>query len=511
MRQQVTSAGVPPEIQAMKPEGFGSVEVRRFRRKDSEYYYVYQYSYEKLDKAVNGRRWRKHTGRIIGSISPSEGFIPNRYGMSIIRRKNPLAAADGIPFRNYGAYAMLRALSPEIDGELRKAFPDVFREIMALALMRLVEGTSKAAAMKEIFDNCCLSLESPDLAMSERPVLALAEALGRREDDCRAFMRAYVGKASTLLFDGTSLFTREGDSLAQKGYNPDHSLNPQIRLLYMFEKDSHRPVFHTMLQGSLVDRAAFINAVRLSGAEDCVAIADKGFYSKKNVHALSEAGLKYILPLNSNTALVPEDFYASLDPRKFNSVFAYKGRAIWHMRRKLEGGVGNWLYVFMDETRRSEETGRYVAKVQLDYGEEERKPMDVVGETRRGYFAFVSNLDKPSKEIYLLYKERWDIEECFDYLKNDVAPEASHARNNDFLKGWAFINHVSLLYYYGLINALHSAGLDSRVSPKDALRTARNLVKQIPVRGGASVLSPVDAATGRLFGALGITIGEVHP
>ena len=83
--------------------------------------------------------------------------------MSIIRRKNPLAAADGIPFRNYGAYAMLRALSPEIDGELRKAFPDVFREIMALALMRLVEGTSKAAAMKEIFDNCCLSLESPRL------------------------------------------------------------------------------------------------------------------------------------------------------------------------------------------------------------------------------------------------------------------------------------------------------------------------------------------------------------
>ena len=124
-------------------------------------------------------------------------------------------------------------------------------------------------------------------------------------------------------------------------------------------------------------------------------------------------------------------------------MFAYKGRAIWHKRRKLEGGAGNWLYVFMDQERRSEETGRYVARVQLDYGEEDRKPMDVVSETRRGYFAFVSNLDRPSEEIYLLYKERWDIEECFDYLKNDVAPEASHARNNDFLKGWAFINHVS--------------------------------------------------------------------
>ena len=512
MLQPVKSARVPPEIQALKPDGFGPVEVRRFKRKDSEYYYVYQYSYEKLDNAVNGRRWRKRTGRVIGSISPSDGFIPNRYGMSLIRQRNPLAgASDGIPFKNYGAYAMLRALSPGIEDGLRKAFPDVFREIRALALMRLVEGTSKAAAMKEIFDNCCLSLESPDLAMSERPVLGFTESLGRREDDCRAFMRAYVGKASTLLFDGTSLFTREDDSLAQKGYNPDHSLNTQVRLLYMFEKESHRPVFYTMLQGSLVDRAAFISAVRLSGAKDCVAIADKGFYSKRNVHALSEAGLKYILPLNSNTALVPEEFYASLDPRKFNNVFAYKGRPIWHMRRKLEGSAGNWLYVFMDQERRTEETGRFVAKAQLDYGEDERKPMDVVSETRRGYFSFVSNLDKPAEEIYLLYKERWDIEECFDYLKNDVAPEASHARNNDFLRGWAFINHVSLLYYYGLINALHEAKMDSGTTPRDALRTARNLVKQIPAGGGEPVLSPVDAATGRLFGALGIKPEELHP
>ncbi len=146
-----------------------------------------------------------------------------------------------------------------------------------------------------------------------------------------------------------------------------------------------------------------------------------------------------------------------------------------------------------------------IHRLSLDYGEEERKPMDVASETRRGYFAFVSNLDKPSEEIYLLYKERWDIEECFDYLKNDVAPQAPHACTNESMKGWAFINHVSLLYYYGLINALHEAGIDSGTTPRDALRTARNLVKQIPAVGGASVLSPVDAATNRLFGALGIS------
>ena len=38
-----------------------------------------------------------------------------------------------------------------------------------------------------------------------------------------------------------------------------------------------------------------------------------------------------------------------------------------------------------------------------------------------------------------------------------------------------------------------------------------NMFSKIPAGGGSPLLSPVDAATGRFFGALGITIDEVHP
>ncbi len=79
------------------------------------------------------------------------------------------------------------------------------------------------------------------------------------------------------------------------------------------------------------------------------------------------------------------------------------------------------------------------------------------------------------------------------------------------LKGCAFIHHMSLLYRCSLLNALHAAGHDSSVSPKGAARTASNLVKQIPAWGGYPAPSLVDAATGKLFGALGITIDEAHP
>ena len=83
---------------------------------------------------------------------------------------------------------------------------------------------------------------------------------------------------------------------------------------------------------------------------------------------------------------------------------------------------------------------------------------------RSGWDTFpCSNLDLPAKEIYLSYKQRWDIEQCFDYLKNSVVPSASHAHTDDYFRGWAFLNHISLLYYYGLLNALRNTGLDEKL------------------------------------------------
>ena len=61
--------------------------------------------------------------------------------------------------------------------------------------------------------------------------------------------------------------------------------------------------------------------------------------------------------------------------------------------------------------------------------------MDLTKKPRMGYFCFCSNLYTEPKEIYLDYKERWDIEECFDYLKNSVREESSHAHNDEYFRG----------------------------------------------------------------------------
>lgn len=460
---------IPESIKQHKPTQFGALEIRCFGENK---YYVYQVT-SKWDPEKN--RSKKVTGKSIGKITAVDGFIPNATGLKLMKefRLTP----DIAPVvKNYGAYEVFQQLAPDIEKQLKKHFPDIFREIRTLSLLRLVDSVSSAKMVQPVFLNSYMSNLCPDLSMSEGSVRRFIARLGSMQEYTEAFMKDSVMPGTSLLFDGTSVFTRSADTLAAKGYNPDHSLNPQARLLYVFEKDSHRPVFYRVLQGSIVDKAAFMDTVKDSGCKNCIIIADKGFYSKKNVSALLTAGMKYILPLRSDTVHVEPEFYADKDDSKFDGVFTYKKRAVWYRKRR-SGNKGNFIYTFRDDVRRDEMQAIFIERAEKECGEKEHQPMDVIEEVRMGYFSFCSNLDQPARELYLAYKERWDIEQCFDYLKNSIHATASYAHSDDYFKGWVFLNHISLMYYYGLLNALRESRLNEKYSVEDIIKLTKNIYK----------------------------------
>ena len=145
-------------------------------------------------------------------------------------------------------------------------------------------------------------------------------------------------------------------------------------------------------------------------------------------------------------------------------------------------------------------------KAEKDYGEEEYQPKDVIKEIRMGYFSYCSNLDFPAKDIYLNYKERWDIEQCFDYLKNSVSASAYHAHSDNYFRGWAFLNHISLLYYYGLLNALRNTKLDEKYSTEDILKLTKNIYLVDTGDGGGYVISAIQNKTRDILDTLDITL-----
>lgn len=127
-------------------------------------------------------------------------------------------------------------------------------------------------------------------------------------------------------------------------------------------------------------------------------------------------------------------------------------------------------------------------------------------QVRMGYFSFCSNIDAEAKVIYLDYQERWNIEECFDYLKNPVSPGASYAHNDNYFRGWAFLNHVSLLYFYGLINALRSSNLDGKYTPEDVLKLTKNIYKVDCGNGQGYKVSAIQKKTSELLNKLGVDL-----
>lgn len=488
---------IPETIKKKRPTQFGAVEIRFI----GGHYYTYLVS-SRWD-AVKGRP-QKVTGKSIGKITEADGFIPNANGLRLMQEMR-LTPDIAPTVKNYGAYELLLQLTPELDGKIREYFPAIFREIRTISLLRLVDSVSSARMIQPLFLDSYMSEICKDVSLSEGSVRRFISRLGAMQDQVDAFMRSQVMPGTTLLFDGTSIFSRSADSLAAKGYNPEHSQNPQARLLYVFDKDSHKPVFYRVAQGSIVDKKAFMDTVNASGCNDCIIIADKGFYSKKNVSALMTAHMKFILPLQDNTVNVEKEFYENTDDSKWDGVFSYNKRAVWY-RKRPSGNKGNYIYTFRDDSRKAELVGHYVERVDKGYGEEERVPMDVLKEIRMGYFSFCSNLDIDPKEIYLDYKQRWDIEQCFDYLKNSVSTSASHAHTDEYFRGWCFLNHVSLLYYYGLLNALRNTKLDEKYTAEDVLKLTKNIYRVDTGDGQEPKISAIQKKTKQLLDSLGVKL-----
>lgn len=489
---------IPESIKIHKPTAFGACEIRHI----GGYYYVYPVT-SKWDPQKG--RSQKKTLKSVGKITEADGFIPNANGMRRLQQLRVTPETSPV-VRNYGAYEVLLQLSEEISPLLKEHFPDCFREIRTLSLIRLVDGAASARLVQPLFADSYLSELCPDLAMSEKPVRKFISALGNKQESIDAFMRSFVLPGSTLLFNGTSIFWNGSDSLSAKGYNPEHRRDPQARILYIFEQDSHKPVFYRVVQGSIVDKTAFIDTVRDSGCRDCTIIADKGFYSKRNLSALTAAKMRFILPLQSNTINVEPEFYEKPDDHKFDGAFAYKRRMVWY-RKRSSGSKGNFIYTFRDDLRRTTLQAGFVERAEKDYGEEEYQSMDVLDQgTRMGYFSFCSNIDTSAEQIYLAYKERWDIEQCFDYLKNNVVSSASHAQNDDYFRGWAFLNHVSLLYFYGLLNTIREKDLNGKYSAADVLKLTKNIYKVDSGDGQGYRVSAIQKKTQKLLNDLGVDL-----
>jgi hypothetical protein len=151
------------------------------------------------------------------------------------------------------------------------------------------------------------------------------------------------------------------------------------------------------------------------------------------------------------------------------------------MRQFIEGNEHilfdlNDVTVYLDAELRNQEEKRYLQNIEKE----------VEGYTMKGYIenqykfgtiALKSNVSKPAQEIYNLYKERCEIEQSFDFLKNLFNQDRSFMQNARSLETWAFINHISLMLSYKIYNLLREQKLLSKYSVSDLLSHLKYIFK----------------------------------
>ena len=263
-------------------------------------------------------------------------------------------------------------------------------------------------------------------------------------------------RAGTLAFDLPSIFSgSESILLAARGHNHEHMYLRQISMALIFDIKQYMPVFLKPVEGSVRRDVKAIRNVLESTDFHGILILGRRFISHDMANIMYSK-MKFIMPLMRNQE--ETDYSMHL-----GSSFTYRGRGILS---GFSAAVDRRVYIFHDPILAGEEVSTFISLItrgirkQSQYEEESRK---------FGKIAVMSNMNDDPESIYLMYKQREEIKQAFDAMKNELENDRSYLRGDESLRGYFIISFISLYMYFSILEALKEKGLSDKTSVKEAV------------------------------------------
>jgi len=469
---------VPESIRKQKPIG---TMVKVLKGK----YYVYEQKHIKEND-----KWKIKMGKIIGSIDPTLGFIPN----------DNYAKNEEITTMDFGEYFLASSLSIDTLNKLRQVFNVKDAQIIYnIALIHFVNGFTYIKNVKPIYDLSYLSYKYSSISLSEHIVSNMLDTLGRRQTKVEQFEDLLIDESSKeFAIDGHAIRSSSHDNaLSEEGNKNNIFKDKQINLLMAYDINTNRPVLSRMYDGAALDKLSIKDLFERRNYSNILFIVDKGFYSSKNIQLLSSNGNKYIIPLMANT----KNYKKLIEDIKTEGLFIYqrgkKKTAIEYKELKIDSKTR--VFLFRDQTQSAIESADYLSKIDNDV-----YTMELYNKYKDffGTIILESNLDKTPEEIYKLYKRRWAIETFYDYYKNRLDVNAIHLPDYYQTQGLSFIMLITSLIYSNFI----SKTKELKKSITDLLLDARFL--KIHKKNGEWKLENTCKRHYDLFSSLGIDLND---
>lgn len=388
----------------------------------------------------------------------------------------------------YGNSQLVHSLSGDILTALRKHFPDRWESLYALSVVRLIDPVP-LKSVKERWEKLHLStMMQPHLSPNTLTDLLkeTGSDMGSQYDLFSDLMRS----SGKLAFDLSSIFSRsENINMAQKGHNADHEYIPQINMAMVFDLDQYKPVFLKSLDGSVRDVKSLRNVLEEIDFHG-ILVLDRGFASY-DLAELMSSEMKFVMPQKRNSGLIDYGL-------KLSSSFMYRDRGILcgfsrHERYRI--------YIYQDQSLVAEESNNFISLI----AEKKRKQNEYVEASRMfGKISILSNVRDDPQSIYMMYKQREEIEQAFDAMKNELENDKSYLRDDDSIRGYFFISFLSLYLYYSIFVLIRAADLTDKVSVKDALLKFSRVYRITD--GRREITSEIPASSAKLDEQLGTNI-----
>lgn len=469
---------VPSHIREMKPTG------TVVKRLNGDKFYVYEQKHVKVDG-----KWKIQPGKMIGSIDPAIGFIPN----------DNYKKDDEITTVDFGEYYLAAALSEDTLSLLKEVFnvKDALN-IYLLSLIHFVNGFTYIKNVKPLYDMSYLSIRYPSLSLSEYIVTKMLDDLGRRQTRVEAFENLLIERSSReMAVDGHAIKSSSHEnSLSEDGYKKQLFKDRQINLLMAYDINTNRPVLSRMYDGSAVDQITFRDLFERKELNHILFIVDRGFYSAENVRLMSRNGNSYIVPIKANTTNY-RDITANT---VCSSSFLYeRGKKRSVIEYKSMERNGQTVIFYRDMSQSAVESADYYAKI-----DGKSFTLEKYNEYKEffGTIVLQTNLDKAPEEIYGLYKRRWLIETFYDYYKNRLDVNALHLPDYYQTQGLSFVMLVTSLIHHDFLMRTKSTGKNVT----DLLLDARFL--KLHKKKGTWSLENTSLKHYELFSSLNISLDD---
>jgi hypothetical protein len=443
--------------------------------------------------------------------------------------------------RDFGAVHLLSEIAKKtgVASAAESSLPGLWREILDMAYYLVI--SAKPVMYCDDFAEASDGLASG--SMSSQRASDLFARIG--DEDRTAFYKEWYARMREreyVALDITSVSTySEGIEAAEYGHNRDGERLPQVNVCMLFGQSSRLPAYQTLYSGSLGDVTTLRTTMEeLSGvtddAGDITLVMDKGFFSAKNVNAMLDAGIRFLVPVPFTsklaTGLVASE---KKDIDQIGNTIATLGapvRGVCKERAWGKDGATLHAHAFFDVMKATKERNELYGYVKslADYAREH--PLDskrqaeygrylnvrrskasgwtvsvkedvVAAEVERtGWLILISNDINDAQAALDIYRAKDVVEKAFERYKDSLGMGRLRVHGDRRMMGKTLVAFVALVLSSHIHKVMKENDLYKTMTFDRLLMTMAKL-KSAKV-GGKRILRPITKEQKEIYKAFGI-------